>query len=58
MSQVLPSWSVEEWTKIITASVALVAVIVGPILQWRIARRQVAGGRRKGLFDRKSQLPD
>ena len=42
MSQVLPSWSVEEWTKIITASVALVAVIVGPILQWRIARRQAA----------------
>lgn len=42
MNQILPNWSVEEWTKIITASVALVAVIVGPLLQWRIARRQAA----------------
>lgn len=37
-----PNWSVEELTKIITASVALVAVIVGPFLQWRIAKRQAA----------------
>jgi hypothetical protein len=42
MIQILSSWSVEEWTKIITASVALVAVIVGPLLQWRIARLQAA----------------
>ena len=34
--------TVEEWTKIITAAVALVAVIVGPVLQWRIAKRQAA----------------
>ena len=32
----------KTWTKIITASVALVAVIIGPLLQWRIARRQAA----------------
>lgn len=42
MNQIIPSWNVEEWTKIITATVALVAVIVGPLLQWRIARRQAA----------------
>ena len=42
MSLIASNWSVEDWTKIITASVALVAVIVGPLLQWRIARRQAA----------------
>ena len=34
--------SVQEWTMIITASVAFVAVIVGPLLQWLIAKRQAA----------------
>lgn len=42
MNPIIPNWNVEEWTKIITACVALVAVIVGPLLQWRIARRQAA----------------
>ena len=42
MNSLIPNLNVEEWTKIITACVALVAVIVGPLLQWRIARRQAA----------------
>lgn len=31
-----------DWTKYIVALTALVAVIVGPLLQWKIARRQIA----------------
>ena len=38
----ISSMTVEDLTKIITAATALVAVIVGPLLQWRIARRQTA----------------
>lgn len=42
INSLVAKFTVEEWTKIITACVALVAVIVGPFLQWRIARRQAA----------------
>lgn len=40
----MQEWSVDDWTKIITAAVALVAVVVSPLLQWRIARRQLLDG--------------
>jgi hypothetical protein len=34
--------SATDWTKYVVAVTALVAVIVGPLLQWAIARRQAA----------------
>jgi hypothetical protein len=38
-----PDWlTVENFNKIALATVAIVATIVGPLLQWRIAKRQAA----------------